>query len=122
MDHTVHSENPCLQNLNQVLRLSLSLQPEKDWIPRYYFDERVEGKPHRHGYRFGWKVDFGVNAKNSFGGYAGEEYYKAFFENGTLRGIFESSGHKDIFGYPFWWLVVKVNEGHNEKDTMAYIK
>lgn len=79
--------------------------PKKDWIPRYHFDPVIKGQPRLHGYLFGWKIDFGINAKNSYGGYTGENPYMAFFENGELRGIFKPGTHKDIFGYPYWWLV-----------------
>ncbi len=82
--------------------------PEKGWLPRYHFDHRVPGQPHRHGHVLGWKVHFAVNAKNSYGGYAGESRYEAFFQDGQLRGILQPGKYKDIFGYPMWNLVADV--------------
>ena len=34
---------------------------------------------------FGYIVEVGVNAKNSFGGYVGEKYYKLFIRNGYIQ-------------------------------------
>ena len=79
--------------------------PAHAWLPRYHFDARVPGQPHQHGYVFGWTVSFAVNAKNSYGGYTGEQSYEAFFQGGEIRGILQRSRHKDIFGYPAWDLV-----------------
>jgi hypothetical protein len=62
----------------------------------------VVGRPYEPGHVFGWIVDIGVNAKNGYGGYTGEQAYDAFFANGQLRGIFVHGKHKDIFGYPTW--------------------
>ena len=76
--------------------------PKQGWMPRYHFDVRVPGEPHKHGYQLGWLVDFGVNAKNSYGGYAGEKAYVAFFQNTSLRGILQCGKYEDIFGYPTW--------------------
>ncbi len=76
--------------------------PQRGWFPRHLFDTKVHGEPHKHGHVFGWVVDFGVNEKNSYGGYAGEQAYSAFFVDGQLRGILQPLAHKDLFGYPIW--------------------
>lgn len=34
---------------------------------------------------FGYEVEVGVNAKNSYGGYAGESLYKFFMHDGTIQ-------------------------------------
>lgn len=89
--------------------------PDKEWIPRHHFDPDVKGQPSRHGQLFGWRVDFGVNAKNSYGGFTGEKSYMAFFEDGQIRGIFKPSDREDIFGYSYWWLVTKVPHSSNQE-------
>ncbi len=81
------------------------MPPERGWLPRYHFDARVPGQPHKHGQVFGWLVPFGVNSKNGYGGYAGEEAHVAYFESGKLRAILRPGKHKDVFGYPTWNLV-----------------
>lgn len=84
--------------------------PEKSWLPRYHFDEHVDGQPYQHGSVFGWTMRFGVNAKNGFGGYGGEKAYEAFFKDGHLTGILERGKYKDIFGFPTWDLVASVRK------------
>ena len=40
---------------------------------------------------FGYIVEVGVNAKNSFGGYVGEKYYRLFIRNGQIQGDVHST-------------------------------
>ena len=81
-------------------------EPEASWMPRYHFDQNVEGEPFQHGHVFGWRVIFAFNAKNDFGGYGGEMGYIAFFRDGQLRGVFQVSPREDIFGYENWFRVL----------------
>lgn len=77
-------------------------EPQTGWLPRYHFDTRDQGQPHLRGQVFGWIVNFTVNAKNSYGGYTGDEAYFGFFQDGKLRGILRHGQYKDIFGYTTW--------------------
>ena len=44
----------------------------------------------------GWRVNVGLNAKNSFGGYVGETQYAFFIRDGKVIRVFESVNGK-------WW-------------------
>lgn len=80
--------------------------PDKyEEIVKDYFSSRLKdpysavygiGKPYKAYLReaparggepsaFGYIVEVGVNAKNSFGGYVGEQYYKLFIRNNFVK-------------------------------------
>ena len=50
------------------------------------------GLIHGGGYTFGWIVQVGVNAKNGFGGYVGEQTYYFMFERDQWEDITMSMG------------------------------
>jgi len=81
-------------------------EPVHGWFTLVDLDERTADQPYELGHVFGWKVAFGVNAKNSYGGYGGEKAYTAFFVDGKLRGILQRGKYKDIHGYVTWDLVL----------------
>lgn len=76
-------------------------EPEPAWLPRYHFDP-PQPPPYQSGHVFGWRVHFTVNARNAFGGYAGDQLYEAFFQNGRLRAVLVQHMAPDIFGYDHW--------------------
>lgn len=85
--------------------------PEKHWIRQSELNADVKASAFGQSHLFGWRVDFGLNAKNGFGGYSGEKPYRAFFENGELRGIFKGD---ELLGHRIWLLVAAVNQGNEE--------
>lgn len=49
--------------------------------------------------QFGYVVTFGVNAKNSFGGYVGEQVHKVFIRNGR---VLQEFGKNPWFSEPWY--------------------
>jgi hypothetical protein len=81
--------------------------PDKAWVPLYYVEKRLDPDGGIHvGHAYGWRVDFTVNARNAYGGYVGRESYIGFFQDKKLRALLQPGpDFKDIFGYPFCWVV-----------------
>lgn len=38
---------------------------------------------------YGWMVDVGINAKNSYGGYGGETQFRFLIKNGVVSRVFQ---------------------------------
>ena len=77
--------------------------PIQGWVPSHLF--RRDEEPLVRGYEFGWTVAFAVNAKNSYGGYTGEERYEALFQDGRLRAVLRPGRARDASGFPTWQVV-----------------
>ena len=58
-------------------KYSFEIPPRKSWV----YDFTL------HGNVFGWVVCSGINAKNSFGGYTGEQPFAFLFKDQKLAGV-----------------------------------
>lgn len=68
--------------------------------PLYAFRSPVKGYssrlPDGQPYCFGWRIPYALNAKNSYGGYSGNEAYSGFFKDGKLRAMYREIGDSPV--------------------------
>jgi len=73
------------------------LSAQKRWKPVYQGWLR-EAPIHGGSFRFGYRLDGEINARNSFGGYTGFKPYTFMFHNGTIVSIYGQQELRGTYG------------------------
>lgn len=88
LEHADYGQAPTTQAIAQGVNAWLVPRLKDPTSARFEFGQLKKGwVALQQQVVFGYTIDLTVNARNSFGGYAGPKLYRAFFRNGEIRAI-----------------------------------